>query len=119
MERGVDGTAQQGDRQDKESFESTGYGRKAQDRANPARARTIGKNSHSGRKLAMSTIIVNRPVVMPSPTAQQIRKYAAIHKIQCDFSEYEGKQAMFRHLSWCCKGMSEIELYNAIMAVEV
>ncbi len=67
----------------------------------------------------MNMITVNEEKVMPAPTGQQIRKYAATNGILVDFQDYDDQQTMFRRLVRCCYSLKEIELYNAIMAVEV
>jgi hypothetical protein len=70
------------------------------------------------------TIRVNEPIELPSPTAQQIRKYAATHKILVEFYEADSEQMMFNHLYHAClmKGARELkerELYDAIIKFEV
>lgn len=70
------------------------------------------------------TIRVNEPVDLPAPYAQQIRKYAAKHKILVEFFEYESEQMMFKHLHHACfmsgqRGLKERELYDEIIKIEV
>lgn len=65
------------------------------------------------------TIKVNDPIDLPAPDAQQIRKYAATNGILVDFQYYDDEQTMFRRLVRCCYGLTEIEIYNAIIEIEV
>lgn len=65
------------------------------------------------------TIRVNKPVDLPAPTAQQIRKYAVDHGILVVLLETYSEQMMFNYVFNGQRFLSELELYNAIIATEV
>ncbi len=66
-------------------------------------------------------MLINNPVEMPSPTAQQMRLYAIRHKIRVEFYESHSVQMMFNHLYHAAimqgrRGLKEMELYDDIMS---
>jgi hypothetical protein len=67
----------------------------------------------------MSTITIYQSLEYPSPNEQQIRRYAASAGLLVDFQDYDDVQTMFRRVARSSVGIKEIELYKAIMAVEV
>lgn len=74
-------------------------------------------------------MLVNIPTYMPDLDRSKIRRYAVKNKILVDFgkntdgkdglfSAHENVQGDFRRLAARCIGMTEIELYIAILAID-
>ena len=73
-------------------------------------------------------MLVNIPTYMPDLDRSKIRQYAVKNKILVDFgnnsdgkdglfSAHDSVQGDFKRLSARCVGMTEIELYIAIMSI--
>jgi hypothetical protein len=75
-------------------------------------------------------MLVNVPTVMPDLDRAKIRRFAVQNRILVDFdnatdgknglfSTHDCVQGDFKRLAARCKGMTEIELYNAILEIEI
>lgn len=74
-------------------------------------------------------MLVNIPTYLPDLDRAKIRRYAVKNKILVDFdgnidgkdglfSANDNAQGDFKRLVARCNGVAEIELYNAILAIE-
>lgn len=79
---------------------------------------------------AHKMMTVNVPTQMPELSREKMRKFAVQNRILVDFdgkadgkngffTAHDSEQGDFNRLAMRCKGLSELDLYNAILEVEI